>query len=77
MDTDNLLYLARDAQTKTAKVIKYVTKYGTEVHRVLSNAGLEPVLFDIVPLKGNFLKMSCATAFIFAVSAVLCAKTLY
>lgn len=70
VDIDSLLYFARDAKTKTAKVIKYVTKYGTEVHQALSDAGLSSVLYDTVQLEGGFMQVSCATAFISAVSCL-------
>lgn len=46
MNINSLLFFARDAQTKTPKVIKYLTKYGIEVHQALSDAGLAPVLYD-------------------------------
>jgi len=52
------LFYARDAHTKTGKVIKYVTEYGTEVHQVLSDAGLAPVLYGTVELRGGFIQVS-------------------
>ncbi|KAK9919159.1 hypothetical protein WJX75_009796 [Coccomyxa subellipsoidea] len=56
VNINSLLFFARDAQTKTPKVIKYVTKYGIEVHQALSDAGLAPVLYDTVHLKGGFMQ---------------------
>ena len=76
MDVNSLLYLARDPETETAKVIKYVTKYGTEVHQVLADAGLAPVLYSTVQLKGNFIQVIYATAFISAISS-MCTDTFF
>ncbi len=59
VDNTSLLFYAREAQTKTGKVIKYVTQYGSEVHQALSNAGLAPVLYEMVQLKGGFMQVSC------------------
>lgn len=70
MNINSLLFFARDAQTKTPKVIKYLTKYGIEVHQALSDAGLAPVLYDTVHLKGGFMQVSCAIAFISARSCL-------
>ena len=56
------LFFGCDAKDNTAKVIKFVTTYGTEVHQALSDAGLAPILFDIQELKGGFKQVSCATA---------------
>lgn len=58
VDTTSLLFYARDAHTKTGKVIKYVTEYGTEVHQVLSDAGLAPVLYETMELRGGFIQVS-------------------
>lgn len=63
-DSDNLLFFARDASDRTARVVKYVTQYGTEVHQALSDAGLAPVLYDTKDLKGGFTQVSCGKAFI-------------
>ena len=54
----SLLFCASDAQTKAAKVIKYVTQYGSEVHQMLSNAGLAPILYQVVQLPGGFMQVS-------------------
>jgi hypothetical protein len=64
VDIDSLLFFARDANDKMAKVIKYATQYGTEVHQALSDAGLAPILYDTRDLKGGFTQVSCAKAFI-------------
>lgn len=53
----SLLFCASDAQTKAAKVIKYVTQYGSEVHQMLSNAGLAPILYQVVQLPGGFMQV--------------------
>ena len=52
------LFYASDAKTKTAKVVKYVTKYGSEVHQVLSDAGLAPILYQVVQLPEGFMQVS-------------------
>ena len=41
VDNNSLSFYASDAQTKAAKVIKYVTQYSSEVHQTLSNTGLD------------------------------------
>ena len=76
VDVNSFLYLARDPETETAKVIKYVTKYGTEVHQVLADAGLAPVLYSTVQLKGNFIQVIYAIAFISAISS-MCTDTFF
>ncbi|KAL0049923.1 hypothetical protein WJX82_000834 [Trebouxia sp. C0006] len=57
VNNKSLLFYASDAQTKAAKVIKYVTQYGSEVHQMLSNAGLAPILYQVVQLPGGFMQV--------------------
>ena len=58
VNNKSLLFCASDAHTKAAKVIKYVTQYGTEVHQTLSNARLAPMLYQLVQLPGAFMQVS-------------------
>ncbi len=58
VDNKSLLFYASDAQTKAGKVVKYVTQYGSEVHQTLSDAGLAPVLYELVQLPGGFMQVS-------------------
>ena len=58
VNSKSLLFCASDAHTKASKVIKYVTQYGHEVHQLLSDAGLAPILYQLVQLPGSFLQVS-------------------
>ena len=58
VNSKSLLFCASDAHTKASKVIKYVTQYGHEVHQLLSDAGLAPVLYQVVQLPGSFMQVS-------------------
>lgn len=58
VNSKSLLFYASDAQTKANKVIKYVTRYGHEVHQLLSDAGLAPNLYRLVQLPGAFMQVS-------------------
>ena len=58
VNSKSLLFYASDAQTKASKVIKYVTQYGHEVHQLLSDAGLAPILYQLVQLPGGFMQVS-------------------
>ena len=58
MNSKSLLFYASDAQTKASKVIKYVTRYGHEVHQLLADAGLAPILYQLVQLPGGFMQVS-------------------
>ena len=58
VDDKHLLFHASDVQSKAGKVIKYVTKYGSEVHQTLSDAGLAPTLYELVQLPGGFMQVS-------------------
>jgi hypothetical protein len=66
VNNKSLLFYASDAQTKAAKVIKYVTRYGIEVHQMLSDAGLAPILYQLVPLPGSFMQVSLVPSHIVA-----------
>ena len=66
VNNKSLLFCASGAHTKAAKVIKYVTQYGTEVHQTLSNAGLAPVLYQLVQLPGAFMQVSLLLSHSFA-----------
>ena len=58
VDGNSLLFYASDAQSKASRVIKYVTQYGHEVHQLLSDAGLAPILYQLVQLPGGFMQVS-------------------
>ncbi len=66
LNKDSLLFFAHDAHMEKPMVVKYVTKYGTEVHQALSDAGLAPVLYDTVQVKGGFIQVNFGTTMIYA-----------
>ena len=58
MSDKSLLFYAQDAQTKAGRVVKYVTRYSSEVHQLLSDNSLAPRLYQVVHLPGGFKQVS-------------------